>query len=98
MVAGKTLEFSKLWPGRRRLLLRTPGQPFETLTQGYSLAHDPGFPAALILGNTPMRWEDSGKRVEFKDEVWMTCGNQFVIDIAGLISYVTRHTLFRPFS
>jgi hypothetical protein len=85
MVAGKTLEFSKLWPGRRRLLLRPPGQPLETLTQGYGLANDPGFPAALILGNTPMRWEDSGKCVEFKDEVRMPCGNQFVIDIAGLI-------------
>ena len=85
MVAGKTLELGKFWPGRRATLLGAPGQPFQTLAQGHRLSHYPGFAAALILRDAPMRGQYGGKRVELKDEVGMTRRNQLVINITRVI-------------
>src|SRR5262249_20194519 len=97
MMAGKTLELGKFWPGRRGTLLGAPGQPFQTLTQGYRLPHGAVFATPLILRDAPMRRQYGSKRVLLNDMLRVTRRKQFVINITRFIPHMTRHTFFCPF-
>jgi hypothetical protein len=90
MMAGKTLELGKFWPGCRSPLPRPPRQSFQALPQGDYLPHGPR-PAShtVAWSGTPMQWHHGSIGLEIKDQIRMTSRNQLMVNVADRISNVT---------